>query len=113
MLVGLAKILASPVLAEVLQASVQAYGGKSLVSLAHFNPLSCSWKTAAWLVQAGVPITEVRDVLGHGSVVMTERYAHLAPDNVRKAVAVLDGGEVSVSRFGHGGVGKGKQSIAK
>jgi hypothetical protein len=28
---------------------------------------------------------------------MTERYAHLAPENVRMAVAVLD----SVSRSGH------------
>jgi len=33
---------------------------------------------AAWLVSAGVPLTEVRDLLGHSSVTMTERYAHLA-----------------------------------
>lgn len=30
---------------------------------------------------------------------MTERYAHLAPDNVRTAVEVLD--RDSKSRFGH------------
>ncbi|MDH3693620.1 MAG: hypothetical protein OER96_03490 [Gammaproteobacteria bacterium] len=30
---------------------------------------------------------------------MTERYAHLAPDNVRTAVATLDGD--AKSRFGH------------
>ncbi|WP_408034233.1 site-specific integrase [Thiorhodovibrio winogradskyi] len=45
---------------------------------------------AAWLVTAGVPLTEVRDLLGHFSITMTERYAHLAPDRVRSAVAVLD-----------------------
>lgn len=45
---------------------------------------------AAWLVGFGVPLTEVRDLLGHASVVVTERYAHLSPDNVRAAVARLD-----------------------
>lgn len=53
---------------------------------------------ASWLVTAGVPLTEVREVLGHSSVTMTERYAHLAPENVRAAVAVLEG---NVSRLGH------------
>ena len=45
---------------------------------------------AAWLVTEGVPLSEVRDLLGHSSVVVTERYAHLAPHRVRAAVAVLD-----------------------
>lgn len=65
---------------------------------------------AAWLVSAGVPLPEVRDLLGHSTVIMTERYAHLAPENVRAAVQRLDGmhenggGEVihnAESRFGH------------
>jgi integrase len=46
---------------------------------------------AAWLVSAGVPLTEVRDLLGHSTIRMTERYAHLAPENVRAAVARLEG----------------------
>ena len=37
---------------------------------------------AAWLVSAGAPLSEVRDLLGHSSVTMTEKYAHLAPENV-------------------------------
>ncbi|MFO1351545.1 MAG: site-specific integrase [Gammaproteobacteria bacterium] len=53
---------------------------------------------AAWLVSAGVPLPEVRDLLGHSSVQMTERYAHLAPENVRAAVARLEDGK---SYFGH------------
>jgi len=53
---------------------------------------------AAWLVSAGVPLPEVRDLLGHSTVRMTERYAHLAPENVRAAVARLEGGS---SRSGH------------
>lgn len=52
---------------------------------------------AAWLVSAGASLIEVRDLLGHSTIRMTERYAHLAPDNVRNAVARLD----ERSRFGH------------
>jgi integrase len=53
---------------------------------------------AAWLVTAGVPLSEIRDLLGHSTVEMTERYAHLAPENVRVAVTRLE--EVK-SHFGH------------
>ena len=52
---------------------------------------------AAWLVQAGVSLTQVRDVLGHSTVVMTERYAHLAPENVRQALETLDIGKVTIA----------------
>lgn len=44
---------------------------------------------ASRLVQAGVPLNTVRDLLGHGSMAMTLRYAHLAPDQKREAVAKL------------------------
>lgn len=54
---------------------------------------------AAWLVTAGVPLPEVRDLLGHSSVTMTERYAHLAQENIRTAVGRLD----QMSRSGHVG----------
>lgn len=53
---------------------------------------------AAWLVSAGVPLTEVRDLLGHSTVIMTERYAHLAPERVRDAVIRLEG---AASRLSH------------
>jgi integrase len=53
---------------------------------------------AAWLVSAGVPLVEVRDLLGHKSIAMTERYGHLAPENLRAAVSRIEGGE---SRSGH------------
>jgi integrase len=56
---------------------------------------------AAWLVSAGVPLPEVRDLLGHSTVMMTEKYAHLAPENIRAAVRRLDGSEAVKSRSGH------------
>ena len=47
---------------------------------------------AAWLV------TEVRDLLGHSTINMTECYVHMAPENVRAAVKLLEGDQ---SRSGH------------
>jgi integrase len=44
---------------------------------------------ASWLVMAGVPLPEVRDLLGHSSIKVTERYAHLAPENLRRAIDSL------------------------
>jgi hypothetical protein len=43
------------------------------------------------MVQRGRPLQEVKDFLGHKSIVMTLRYAHLAPENLRTAASSLDG----------------------
>lgn len=45
---------------------------------------------ASWLVSAGVPLYEVKELLGHSSVDMTERYAHLAPENLGRVANVLN-----------------------
>ncbi|MFY3093557.1 tyrosine-type recombinase/integrase [Achromobacter xylosoxidans] len=45
---------------------------------------------ASWLVMAGVPLLVVRDLLGHSSIEMTERYAHLAPNQVHEAMRRLE-----------------------
>lgn len=45
---------------------------------------------ASWLAQAGRSMKEIQDFLGHRSVTMTNRYAHLAPSHLRAAAAVLD-----------------------
>ena len=44
---------------------------------------------ASWLVIAGRPLAEVRDLLGHSIIRQTERYAHLAPENLRSAIDAL------------------------
>ena len=45
---------------------------------------------ASWLVMAGVPLLVVRDLLGHSSIEITERYAHLAPNQVHDAMRRLE-----------------------
>ena len=68
-----------------------------------FTPHDLRHTCAAWLVSAGVPLPEVRDLLGHSTIAMTERYAHLAPERVRAAVEVLDLAEEP--RQGYGSLG--------
>jgi integrase len=46
---------------------------------------------ASWAVQRGATLQEVKDLLGHSSLAMVMRYAHLSPEHLRKAVARLDG----------------------
>lgn len=45
---------------------------------------------ASWLVSAGVPLLEVKELLGHSSIEMTERYAHLSPENLDRVASTLD-----------------------
>lgn len=45
---------------------------------------------ASRLVSRGIPIRAVQQLLGHSSVTMTERYAHLAPTVLSDAIRVLE-----------------------
>ena len=42
--------------------------------------------TASWMLQAGADLIHVRDMLGHSSVAVTQRYAHLGAKHLRQAV---------------------------
>ncbi len=45
----------------------------------------------SWLVMQGVPIYTVKELMGHKTLAMTERYAHLAAEAQKAAVKELEG----------------------
>ncbi len=53
---------------------------------------------ASFMVQAGIPLNTVREILGHKSLAMTLRYAHLAPDHQQDAMKAMDALTFSGSR---------------
>jgi integrase len=53
---------------------------------------------ASHLVMRGRSIKEVQELLGHSTISMTQRYAHLSPSVKRDAVAVLDAPALSAGQ---------------
>ncbi|MEI6262898.1 MAG: tyrosine-type recombinase/integrase, partial [Deltaproteobacteria bacterium] len=51
---------------------------------------TCRHSFASWLVADGTDLFTVRELLGHKSIAMTERYSHLSPDTLRKAFNSLE-----------------------
>jgi integrase/recombinase XerD len=55
----------------------------------HFHSLRHSF--ASNLVQKGVPLYTIKELLGHSSISTTEIYSHLNMDSLREAISKLDG----------------------
>jgi integrase len=45
---------------------------------------------ASWLAIQGTPILEIKELLGHATLAMTERYAHLIPDQKRMSIVRME-----------------------
>ena len=46
----------------------------------------------------GIDLYTVKELLGHQSIEMTQRYAHLAPGHLHKAVEVLSKAKTQLAR---------------
>src|SRR5262249_5670681 len=51
----------------------------------HFH--DCRHHFASWFVMRGGSLQALKEILGHATLAMTMRYAHLAPDHLRSEVA--------------------------
>lgn len=47
---------------------------------------------ASWMIQRGVPLAQVREILGHTDIRLTMRYSHLDPGAARQAVETIGAG---------------------
>ena len=50
---------------------------------------------ASWLVEQGTDLYSVKELMGHRTLSMTERYSHLSPDSLRRAVKGLETGSAA------------------
>jgi integrase len=58
---------------------------------------------ASQLVIAGTPLRQVQEWLGHSTITMTMRYAHLAPGGGREYLAALDANHGNLTAVQGGG----------
>lgn len=69
------------------------YRGLERCGLEDFRPHDCRHTFASLLVQKGASLRVVADLLGHTSLAMVMRYAHLAPTHLESAIGLLGGDE--------------------
>ena len=68
---------------------------KQKIGLEDFVPHDCRHTFASHLVQAGASLKAVAELLGHTSLTMVMRYAHLAPSHLDGTVGLLGASKVS------------------
>jgi len=52
---------------------------------------------ASWFVMRGGSLQALKEILGHSSLAMTMRYAHLAPEHLRREVAKTERPSISAA----------------
>lgn len=79
---------ASPIRKYELQRAFEA--AKKVTGIrSELTPHTLRHTFASWLAIAGTPLRTIQELLGHGDLRMTLRYAHLSPAHLRDAVEVV------------------------
>ena len=80
----------------------KAYGGTALTPVCQhgFRRINLHWhdlrhEYGSRLVEHGVPLSQVRDLLGHASIVTTERYDNQQLERLQVAAGKLESGRDS------------------
>jgi len=55
---------------------------------------------ATQLTLRGVPLTVVKELLGHSTIATTMRYSHVAPSSLRSAIEILNPKNAQIEDFG-------------
>ena len=84
-------------------AKSHSHKGLTRECLTKFRELNLHWhdlrhEYASRLVERGVPLAQVRDLLGHASITTTERYDNQRLENLQQAVRCLERGEEFVAQ---------------
>jgi len=53
---------------------------------------------ASWLVECGVNLYTVKELMGHSVIAMTERYSHLAPTSLKAAMQSLEESPINLTQ---------------
>ncbi|TQF13718.1 site-specific integrase [Myxococcus llanfairpwllgwyngyllgogerychwyrndrobwllllantysiliogogogochensis] len=80
--------LSAPRMNRPLQRSMRHAGITREVGIIGWHDLRHTY--GSHLVMRGIPLKVIQELMGHATIDMTERYAHLSPDTRRNAVRVLD-----------------------
>lgn len=51
---------------------------------------TCRHTCASWLAQASVELYQIKEIMGHSTIAITERYAHLCPSGQQAAFAAME-----------------------
>jgi integrase len=78
----------APIDDDYLRRVFTSAAAKADIEHFHFHGLRHTFATR--LIQAGVDLYKVQRLLGHKSLMMTQRYAHHCPDSLRDSVDILD-----------------------
>jgi integrase len=78
-----------PIAIRSLRVAFEKALKKAKIENFHFHDLRHTFATR--LVQNGVDLYKVKELLGHKTLAMTTRYAHHYPESLRASVEVLDG----------------------